>query len=669
RRPGSLPPVCNMPLRNAAFTGRDRMIVELRDRLLGGGQVLVQALHGMGGVGKTQLAVEYAHRFAGEYELVWWIASENPALIGEQLAALAVTAGLVPAETDVTAAVVAVRSHLRCALRALLVFDNVERREDIRPWLSGGSAHVLVTSRNPVWSDVARTISVDVFARPESVALLRAILPELIVADADRLARALGDLPLAVAQAGDLLAETGMGVEAYLSALQQHAAELLDSDSPPAGYPVPLAAAVTVAADRLAADAPAARQLLALCAHLAPEPVPLDLFTAAAGLPAELAAASGSILALGRTAGRLTRYGLARTTTDGLQLHRLTQAILRDTDPRSGVHRSTVERLLIVAEPEDVINPALWQQWSLLMPHILACDPAGTDNTRLRWLAYYAGWHLLARGDARTALPLAEQLHTAWTRRHGPDDPTTLNAAGLLAFARRELGHYEEAHRLDEDTLTRYRRLLGDDHLHTLNSARDLAVDLRELGELEQARRLDEDTLERLRRVLGDDHPTTLVSAVCLAMDLRKLGDYEQARRLDEDALERSRRVLGDDHPTTLASAGNFATDLRELGELEQARRLDEDTLERSRRVLGDDHPITLASAGNFATDLRELGELEQARRLDEDTLERLRRVLGDDHPHTLGSARGFAMDLRELGEHEQADRLEEDMARWRSDP
>jgi hypothetical protein len=200
----------------------------------------------MGGVGKTQLATEYAHRFAGEYELVWWIASENPALLGEQLAALAAAANLVTTEADTAAAMAAVHGHLRSADHVLLIFDNAEKREDIVPWLPGGHAHVLVTSRNPLWSAVARTVSVDVFARAESAALLRANLPQLAEGDADRLAQALGDLPLAVAQAADLLAETGMGVDDYLTALEQHAAELLDSDTPPPGYPAPLAAAVTV---------------------------------------------------------------------------------------------------------------------------------------------------------------------------------------------------------------------------------------------------------------------------------------------------------------------------------------------------------------------------------------------------------------------------------------
>ncbi|MEK8109878.1 tetratricopeptide repeat protein [Micromonospora sp. M12] len=171
------------------------------------------------------------------------------------------------------------------------------------------------------------------------------------------------------------------------------------------------------------------------------------------------------------------------------------------------------------------------------MPHILAADPAATTNTQLRYLACSAVSHLLARGDARNALPLAHHLHSEWTHRDGPDHETTLYASHLLAYAHRQLGQYQQARALDEDTLTRYRRTLGDDHPDTLSSANNLAIDLTELGQRDQARALDEDTLTRYRRTLGDDHPNTLSSANNVAGHLRKLGQHEQARALDEDTL------------------------------------------------------------------------------------------------------------------------------------
>ncbi|MFI7597552.1 FxSxx-COOH system tetratricopeptide repeat protein [Actinoplanes sp. NPDC049681] len=659
RPPGSLPMVWNLIRRNPGFTGRDGMLNRLHDTLCGGSRMAVQALHGLGGMGKTQLALEYAHRFAGEYDVVWWIPAERPELIGDHLATLAQKLRRVPAGTATPDAVEALYEHLRRVSRWLLVFDNAEDRDQLASWLPDGPGHQLITSRNPNWAGVATAVDVDVFTRAESIALLHTHLPRLDQADADRLADALGDLPLAVGQAADLLGETRLDVGTYLAELGDHAADLLRTGRPPAGYPAPLAATVTLTAERLRGADPAAGQLLHLCARLGPEPIPADLFTARPDLlPDPLAGVAGRPVAFARTLAQLSRYGLARLTDTGPVLHRLVQAVLRDTDPAPDIHLRTVEDLLVAAAPEDGTNPQWWPRWTVLLPHILATDPAITSNSRLRWTAANAVWHLTARGDARTALPLAEHLHQAWTRRHGPDESISFAAASTLAEIHRQLGHYPQARQLDEDTLARKRRVLGDDDPDTLGSASNLAVDLREVGEHERARQLNEDTLAHYRRVLGDDHPHTLTSASNHASDLREVGEHERARQLSGDILARYRRVLGDDHPDTLGSAHNHAIDLRKLGEYEQARRLSEDTLARYQRILGDDHPHTIASANNLAADLCEAGEHERARRLDEDILARRRRVLGDDHPDTLISVGNLAADLDALGQHADASKL-----------
>ncbi|WP_170154145.1 FxSxx-COOH system tetratricopeptide repeat protein [Actinoplanes italicus] len=653
-----LPVVWNLARRNTAFTGRDGMLDRLRDALSNGSRVAVQALYGMGGVGKTQLALEYAHRFADDYDLVWWIPSEQPELIADHLAALAQDEQLrlVPPDTPTPQAVKALRDHLRRVGRWLLIFDNAEDREDLFPWLPDGPGHLLITSRNPNWTGIAEAVDVDVFARAESVALLRTHLPHLAEADADRLADALGDLPLGVGQAVDLLAETGMPVQDYLDDLAAHTAELMSEGRPPAGYPVSLAATVTLTADHLCDTAQAAGQLLYMCAQLGSETIPIDLFTASPELlPEPLNTTVRRPLAFRRVLGQLGRHGLARLTTSGPVLHRLVQAVLRDTDPNSAMHLSTVENLLAAAGPDDATHPKWWPRWTALLPHILAVNPATTENRDLCSAATGAIWHLLARGDAQMALPLAEFLHQSWIAKHGPDDLIVLNISESLAAAHTALGNYRQAYELDQDMFVRRRGLYGADSPLTLNAARNLAIDLSDLGELGQAQELNEDTLARSRRVLGDDHPDTLTSASHLAADLSQLGEFERARELDEDTLARRRRVLGDDHPDTLTSASNLAVDFTQLGEFEGARELDEDTLARRRRVLGDDHPGTLTSASNLAVDFFRLGEFEGARELDEDTLARRRRVLGDDHPDTLTSAGNLALDLEALDRADDA--------------
>jgi hypothetical protein len=668
RLPGSVPRVWNLPARNPAFKGRDGLLVAVRERLLAGDSAVVQAFQGMGGVGKTQLAIEFAYRFAGAYDLAWWVNAEQAGLIGDQFAALSAVLGCVQAGADVEVVRVAVLGELRERGRWLLVFDNADNPVDITGWLPGGGGHVLITSRERRWAEVAAPVEVSVLARDESVALLQDRIAGLGVTEADRLADQLGDLPLAVVQAAAFMAETGTPAAQYLELLRTRAGKLLDQPAPGSPYPQSLAAATRLIADRLDREDPAAAQLASVCAFLAPEPIPEDLFTSALGeLPGELADRAADPLAWRQTLARLARQSLARIDQHGLVLHRLTQAILRDrlAPEQAAAARACSEAVLAAADPGDPANPVTWPRWAQLMPHLLAADLAGSPV--LRWVARNACWYLLARGETRPGHDLASDLRQHWRDQLGDDHEHTLKAATLLAWALRAMGRYIKARELDEDTLARSRGVLGEDHRDTLGSANNLATDLRYLGEYQAARELDEDTLARSRRVLGEDDPFTLEAAGNLAVHLRILGEYQAARELDEDTLARCRRVLGEDHPYTQGAASSVATDLRMLGEYQAARELDEDTLARDRRALGENHPSTLDSAGNLAIDLGNLGEYQAARELDEDTLARRRRVLGENHPDTLALAGNLAIDLRMLGEYQAARELDEDtLARCR---
>ena len=569
RPAGAMPRLWNIPARNLTFTGREDLLAAVRERLQAGHAAVVQALYGMGGVGKTQLAAEYAHRFGGSYDLAWWIDAEQGGLIGDQVSGLGQALGCIPAETGNEAARAAVLAELRQRSRWLLIFDNAEAPADVTPWLPGNGGHVLITSRERGWDEVATQVEVDVLTRPESIEMLQRRVPRLTEADADRLAAELGDLPLAIVQAAGFMANSGMSASQYLSLLQTRAGQLLDRGAP-GSYPRSLAAATALTAARLADHDPAAADLASLCAFLAPEPIPEDLFTDAAGLlPGELAARAADPLAWRQTLVHMARQSLARVDHRGLQMHRLTQAILRDrlTPARAAAARRCTEAILAASDPGDPPNPATWARWAQLVPHVLAADLAATDNPALRELVRRVCWYLIERGDARTPRDLISNLRQHWRDRLGEDHEHTLMATHYLAWALLEMGRYAEARDLNQDTLARRRRVQGEDHPDTLNSAHNLAIDLRMLGEVQAARDLDHDTLARHSRVHGLDHPSTLRSASNLATDLRELGELRAARELDQDTLERRRRVLGQDHPDTLYSAHNLAADLRELGE------------------------------------------------------------------------------------------------------
>jgi hypothetical protein len=557
----------NVPARNPGFTGREELLAAVRQALVSGGRAAVQALHGWGGVGKTQLAVEYAHRFAANYDVVWWVAAERAELIGEQVAALGAALGCAEPGTPLEVLRLAVLSGLQEQKGWLLVFDNAENPRAIAGWLPGGAGHVLITSRAQGWEEVAVPVAVDVLTRGESVALLTGRVPGLTAAEAEEVAAALGDLPLALAQAAGYMTSTGTTTAEYLGLLADRTRQMLDLGQP-WSYPRSLAAVTQLAFNRLHAEDPAAATLVEVCAFLAPEPVPAAWFPRAAGrLPPPLAAAAADPVTWRGVLARIRAQAFARLDQRGLVMHRLTQAIVRGLLPpgRAATARSVAHAVLAANHPGDKDLPSTWPGWAQSLPHLLAADPDGTAAALSR-LRFDAIWYLIRHGDPGDGHDLARRLHQHHLGQLGPDHPDTLAAANTVAVILRGMGRSGEARELDEDTLARRRRTLGEDHPATLSAAGNLVVDLHGLGDHRAARELDEDILARYRRVMGDDHPDTLTSASNLAEALATLGEYQAARELDEDTLARRRRVLGEDHPDTLTSARNLAADLHALG-------------------------------------------------------------------------------------------------------
>ncbi|WP_422771065.1 FxSxx-COOH system tetratricopeptide repeat protein [Plantactinospora sp. WMMC1484] len=693
RFPNSEPPTWNVPPRNVAFHGRRALLEDIRNRLSTTETVVLpQALYGLGGVGKTQTALEYAHRFRADYDVVWWISARQPSVVRASLAELAEQLG-VAAGSSVSERVTDVLNALRRGQpyrRWLIVLDNAEDPAELRDILPQGPGHTLVTTRNQAWAEKAKTVEVGVFSRMESTAFLRRRANHLSESEASVVARRLGDLPLAIEQAGAWLATTGEPVEQYLERLERQLPQMLSEELPP-DYQETGAQPWLVSLESLRERSPASAKLLEICAFFAAEPIPMWLVYSErfVSVLVPYDPTLRDPVLMGRAIREIGRYALARIEAGrsgvradqrrragdsddagqtSIQLHPLVQAVIRASLPpeEAAGNREHVHAILAAANRKDPDRPENWSLYSDLWPHIVPPGTMGSEQPEVRQLLLDMARYLWKRVDYTTCEELATASIAQWEQRFGADDPQTLLMRFHLANVLRLRAQYPAAHEIDQDVHQRLLRTLGGDHPYTLMAAGSLAGDLRALGRFVEARDLDEQTEPLARDVFGEFNPLALNAAHNLAVSLRLVGDLRRALQLDEDTFNRRRAVLGDRHPNTLYSAGNYGRDLRDIGELRESRRVLEQTVEAHREVLGEEHPETLRAIKNYAVTLRKIGEFAQAHALSKETLNRSRRLFqGPDHPDVQACAMNLACDDSALGNDEAALRRAQPVYEW----
>ncbi|GAA3834397.1 hypothetical protein GCM10022226_64730 [Sphaerisporangium flaviroseum] len=668
RFPGTRPPAWNAPNRNAGFTGRNSVLDALRDQIVNG----PQALHGMGGVGKTQVALEYAHRFMADYDVVWWIAAEHMELVNRKMAELAEALGVRTADT-VAETAKAAKEALRVGKpysRWLLIFDNADDPNELEAFLPSGEGHILITSRNPAWTRIATPLEVGVFTRPESVEHLLRRASGLTPKDADNVAHALGDLPLAIEQASAWLQETAMPPEQYVGLLDEQVTQVLSLGEQPPDYPTPVAATWNLSFERLRRRSPASARLLELLAFFGPEPISMDMLYVDAMVDCLVPydEAMREKLMLGPAIRELGRYALARVdqADKSIQVHRLIQAVVQDRmnadQKEATVHE--VHRILVAARPRvgDTDDPENWPRYEEIWPHLVPSSAADCDEEATRRLLIDRVRYLWKRGDFEASLELGNMLEKAWNVKLGKGDRQTVHLRFHVANTLRSMGRYAEAYDVDTQVLTHQNRELGEFHPYTLMTSGGLAADLRALGNFPEALEVDNKTYERVKELFGEDAPRTLVAAHNLGVSLRLAGNFWQARELDMETVERRRRVIGDMHPYTLHTTANLAHDLRELGQLGQSVDMLRTNLEHYRQVLGDDLIDTLRTATSLATSLRRTGAELEALDLATDTHDRYVQRYGDTHPETLSCRLELATCLATIGHTERAHELATDV-------
>jgi len=514
--------------------------------------------------------LEYAYRQKDDYDVFWWVRSEEPVTLAADYAGLAAKLDL-PENTspDQGAIIEAVRSWLEKNEGWLLVFDNAQNFEDLEGYLPrAGSGHVIITSRKQSWGGVARMVPVDMFTPAESVEFLRRRTGQEDEDAAKALADALGNPPLALEQAGAYIEETGISLASYLNLFQERQKdqkELLGRGKP-AAYPDTVATTWDLSFQKASEEVPASADLLNLCAFLAPDDIPKSILAEGLEyLPEPLASAVADEMARNDAVAALRRYSLLNVADDTLSVHRLVQAVTRDRLKEGGQEKTWAEvavRLVGGAFPFDSDDVRTWPECSLLLPHALA------------------------------AAEHAEELEVA------PEATQyLLNQAGLYCEGCAEFG---EAKILYERALPIAENVYGRDDSEVAAIINNLGLVLQVLGDLEGARKSLERAIEIDEKAYGPDHPDVATGVNNLGRVLQAQGDLAGAKKSYERALKIDENVYGPNHPNVARDVNNLGGVLQAQGDLAGAKERYERALEIFRHFLGEDHPNTKTVQGNL---------------------------------------------------------------------
>ncbi len=653
-----------VPPRNSNFTGRVDLLDQIRRSLSRHRQstLIPQPLHGLGGVGKSQMAVEFAYRYQSDYQLVWWVQADDERSIRRSLVSLARRLGL-PESEDVQDTVDTALDALRRGdphSRWLLIYDNASEPDVVHPYLPSGPGHVLITSRSRSWAGEANAIEVDVFSPDESTTLLQARWQELTDHDALALATRLGHLPLALEQAVAAHAQTGIPLAEYLRALDNSPAAILN-EGRPTGYPQSVAETFGLAFNNLRQNSPAAAYLLELCTFLSSQPIAISLLTRGRGaqLSTELQSLLRDDIPLRRAIRDLGRYALAQLdpARDFIRIHNLVGAVLRDSIPPE--QRDAIERqahtVLALANPGRPDSPDTWSQHAQIAPHVVPSGLVYSSDPEARHVVLDQIRYHYAIGDYASSRDLGQNAVDSWRPSMGPDDELTLVASRHLANSLRALGDIQAARDYNLDTLDRMVRTLGKDHEHSLATANSVAADLRLLGQFKQALRLDEENLARHQRVLGEDDLGTLRVINNLAVDCRQLGDFQRALTLDEASIASRASLYGEEHPFTLFAHTQRISDLYGLGEYHRGLALMREKLPVYEQKLPKNHGDLLLARRILAMLLRKAGYHGPALHEAQLVYDAHRSKFGQLHEHTLSARMTLSNSHRTSGDYETA--------------
>ena len=668
--------------RNGFFTGRETLLTALHDSFAKDRTAVLtqgQAINGLGGIGKTQVAVEYAYRHRDEYRFVLWASAATHENLISAFVSIADRLQL-PERTlqEHDKIVVAVSHWLSTHEEWLLIVDNADELETVWPLLpTGSNGHVLVTTRDQATGDLESFLVEKMDHVEGTLLLLRRAkilksgmeLEQISLADrqmAEQIVAEMDGLPLALDQAGAYIEETGCSLAKYLERYQAQRAKLLQRRGRSGtDHPASVATTWSLSFDRVEQNAVAA-DLLRLCAFLAPDAIPEEIVTKGEShLGEHLQSVLEDEGLLDEAIAALGAYSLIRrdTAKKTLSVHRLVQAVLRDamSDDETKLWTERAVRAVNAVFP-NLEDFAQWSMCERYVPHALVCaELVEQDDLTLLEAARLlnkAGYYLDERARYAEAEPLFVRALRVDEKAFGSLHPEVATDLNNLAGLYRSQGKYSEAEPLYVRALAICEEQLGQAHPQTAGSLNNLAVLYESQDKYSEAEPLYVRALAICEEQLGQAHPQTAGSLNNLAGLYRSQGKYDKAEPLYVRALAICEEQLGQAHPQTAGSLNNLAGLYRSQGKYDKAEPLYVRALAISEEQLGQAHPQTAGSLNNLAGLYQNQGKYDEAELLYQRALEIYEKALGPQHPNTQKVRQNYAILLRAMGRDEEAEQL-----------
>jgi tetratricopeptide (TPR) repeat protein len=675
--------IWNIPYpHNPFFLGREDLLI-LLSRQFHAGQPMallqVQAISGLGGVGKTQLAIEYAYHHAQEYQAILWTRADSRDALVSGFVEIARVLNLSERdERDQTVIVEAVKRWLSQHTKWLLILDNADQPALVTEFLpSPVSGHVLLTTRAHAMGRLANRIEVDTLdPDPGALVLLRRAgllsldVPLEQAEENDRLlatqlCQELSGLPLALDQAGAYIEETQCSLQEYLDLYRSYGTELLrHRGGIVEDHPNSVATTWSLSFAAIEQRSATAADLLRLCAFLHPDAIPEELFLrGTARLGPTLISIGTHPLTLNTALSIINSYSLLRRKSRErtLSVHRLVQAVLRDTMAEQEQEQWLLQAIAALDAVFPNVTHEVWGLCERLLPHVLTCAAAVASqkhNPELASLLYKTAHYLCGRAQYEQAEPLFQRALYIREQALGPEHPLTAYPLNGLAELYREQGKYAEAEPLFQRALHIREQALGPEHPDAASTLNGLAELYREQGKYEQAEPLYQRALHIREQALGPEHLQVAYPLNGLAILYKEQGKYAEAEPLLKRALHIWEQALGPEHPQVAHPLNNLAILYKVQGKYAEAELLYQRALYIGEQALGPEHPQVAHPLNNLAELYREQGKYAEAEPLLKRALHIWEQALGPEHLQVSYPLNGLATLYREQGKYAEAEPL-----------